>query len=189
MHYRVLFGMILAGFLGSVQAADKIDEMAETCNGCHGGNGVSENSSVPSIAGQPESYLKKVLLEWKTGVRHSETMVSLIKGYSDEQIGALAAHYAKKPWTPVAQKLDANLVKLGENPARRCAACHGDTGISHDGETPHLSGQWAEYLEMDALKFRDGSMTASDQRMNKAVKKLSVQELKAVAAFYASQGK
>jgi cytochrome c553 len=189
MRYHVVLGMILAGFLGSAQAADRIEEVAETCNACHGANGVSENPAIPSIGGQHESYLKKVLLDWKNGVSHSETMASLIKDYSVEQIAALAAYFAKKPWTPVAQKLDANLVKLGENPARRCAACHGDKGASHDGETPNLNGQWAEYLEMDTLKIRDGIIPVTDQRMVKAIKRLSAEEIKAVAAFFASQGK
>jgi len=189
MHYRVLFGMILAGFLGSVQAADKIEEVAESCNGCHGANGVSETANIPSIAGQSESYLKKILLDWKNGVRHSETMESLIKEYSEEQIVALATHYAKKPWTPVVQKLDANLVKRGEDAARRCAGCHGDKGVSNDSETPNLNGQWAEYLEADMLKFLEGGMTAANPKMLKALKKLSAEEIKAAAAFYASQGK
>ncbi|MDP2056699.1 MAG: c-type cytochrome [Thiobacillus sp.] len=173
----------------SAHAADKIEEVAETCSGCHGANGVSENANIPSIGGQPESYLKKILLEWKSGVRHSETMESLIKEYSIEQIGALAAYYAKKPWTPVAQKTDANLVKLGEDATRGCAGCHGDTGVANDVETPNLNGQWAEYLEMDMLKFRKGSMTVSNPKMLKALKKLSTEELKAAAAFFASQGK
>lgn len=189
MCYHVVLGMILAGFLGSAQAADRIEEVAETCNACHGANGVSENPAIPSIGGQHESYLKKALLDWKKGVSHSETMSSLIKDYSVEQIAALAAYFAKKPWTPVAQKLDANLVKLGENPARRCAACHGDKGASRDGETPNLNGQWAEYLEMDTLKIRDGIIPVTDQRMVKAIKRLSAEEIKAVAAFFASQGK
>lgn len=189
MRYRVVYGVILAGLMCSAQAADKIEEVAETCNGCHGVNGVSENAAIPSIGGQSESYLKKILLDWKTGVRHSETMVSMIKDYSDEQIGALAAYYAKKPWTPVAQKIDANLVKLGKEATRRCAGCHGDTGVANDVDTPNLNGQWAEYLEADMLKFRDGRMAGSNPKMLRAIKKLSVEELKAAAAFFASQGK
>jgi cytochrome c553 len=189
MHYHFALAMILAGFLGSAQAADKIEDIAETCNGCHGAHGVSETASVPSIAGQPEAYLKKILLQWKTGVRHSDVMASLIKDYSDEQIGALAAYFAKKPWTPVAQKLDARLVKLGEEATRRCAGCHGDTGSVTDGETPNLNGQWAEYLETDILKLRDGNMAAANPKMLRAIKRLSAEEIKAAAAFYASRGK
>ncbi len=189
MRYRILFGMILAGFLGAAQAADKVETVAETCNGCHGANGVSENPSVPSIAGQHEIYLKNIMLEWKRGVRHSDTMVSMIKDYSEAQIAELAAYYAKKPWTPVAQKVDPKLVAIGREASRRCAGCHGVTGASHDGETPKLNGQWAEYIEDDTLKIRDGSIEVSDPRIVKAVKKLSVEEIKAVAAYYASQGK
>jgi sulfide dehydrogenase cytochrome subunit len=188
MYKRVLFGMILAGGLGLAQAADNIEGVAETCNSCHGANGVSENPSMPSIAGQHESYLKKVMLEWKRGERHSDTMVDMIKDYSDEQIVALAAHYGRKPWTPVPQKLDPNLVRLGREASRRCAGCHGDTGVSRDGETPKVNGQWAEYLEDDILKIRDGQIKLADPRIVKAVKKLSAEEIKAVAAFYASQG-
>lgn len=188
MHYRVLFGMILAGLMGAGQAADKIGEAVETCNGCHGVNGVSETPSIPSIGGQHEPYLKKIMLEWKRGVRHSDTMVDMIKGYSEEQIAALAAHYARKPWTPVPQKLDPNLVKVGREASRRCAGCHGDTGASHDAESPKLNGQWAEYLETDSLKIREGSIEVADQRIVKALRKLSAEEIKAVAAYYASQG-
>lgn len=188
MYYRVVFGMILAGFLGSALAADNIEGVTETCNSCHGANGVSENPGVPSIGGQHEPYLKNIMLEWKRGVRHSDTMVEMIKGYSDEQIAALAAHYARKPWTPVAQKLDPKLVALGREASRRCAGCHGVTGASHDPESPKLNGQWAEYIETDSLKIREGSIAVDDQRIVKALRKLSVEEIKAVAAYYASQG-
>lgn len=189
VRYRVIFGVILAGLLGSAQAADKIEDMAGTCNGCHGANGVSENANTPSIGGQPELYLKRILLEWKSGVRHSETMENLIKDYSDEQIGALAAYFAKKPWMPVAQKIDANLVNLGKGVSKRCVVCHGDTGAAKDEGTPNLNGQWAEYLEMDILKFRDGNVAGSNKKMLNAIKKLSAEEVKAAAAFYANQGK
>jgi sulfide dehydrogenase cytochrome subunit len=188
MYYRVVFGMILAGLLGSAQAADKIEDLAETCNSCHGANGVSENPGVPSIGGQHEPYLKKIMLEWKRGVRHSDTMVDMIKDHSEEQIAALATHYARKPWTPVPQKLDPNLVKIGREASRRCAGCHGVTGASHDPESPKLNGQWAEYIEADSLKIREGSIEVDDQRIVKALRKLSVEEIKAVAAYYASQG-
>lgn len=188
MHYRVLFGMILAGFLGSALAADNIEGVTETCNSCHGANGVSENPGIPSIGGQHEPYLKKIMLEWKRGVRHADTMVDMIKDYSEEQIVALAVHYARKSWTPVPQKLDPNLVKIGREASRRCAGCHSDTGASHDAESPKLNGQWAEYLEIDSLKIREGSIEVADQRIVKALRKLSVEEIKAVAAYYASQG-
>lgn len=187
MRYRVAFGLILAGIWSSAQAADRIEALANTCNNCHGANGVSVGPSMPSIGGLPEAYLKNIMLEWKSGTRFSATMGRLIKGYSDEQIGELAAYFSKKPWTPVAQKFDAKLVKLGKDATARCASCHGDKGASEDKETPNLNGQWAGYLELEALKYRDDAVAMPNRQMRNAAKKLSDAEIKAVAAFYASQ--
>jgi sulfide dehydrogenase cytochrome subunit len=189
MRYRVVFGVFLAGFLCSAHAEDKTEALANTCNNCHGVNGVSVGPNMPSIGGLPESYLKNIMREWKSGERFSATMGRLIKGYSDEQIDALAAYFSKKPWVPSAQKTDPKLVALGKKVTARCAGCHGETGNADDNETPHLNGQWAQYLELEAMKYRDDSVPMPNKSMRKAAQKLSDEEVKAVAAFYASQKK
>jgi len=189
MRYRVILGVVLAGLLGSAHAEDAIEALANTCNNCHGVNGVSAGQSMPSIGGLPEAYLKNVMLEWKTGARYSATMGRLIKGYSDEQIAALAAFFAKKPWTPSAQTTDPKLVALGKKVSARCASCHGETGASSDGETPSLNGQWALYMELELKKYRDDAVAMPNKQMRKAAQKLSEEEVNAAAAFYASQKK
>ncbi len=113
MLYRTVLATLLFGAVGAAHAIDNTEALANTCNNCHGVNGVSAGQSMPSIGGQPESYLKNIMLEWKTGARYSATMGRLIKGYSDEQIAALAAYFSKKPWTPVAQTTDAKLLPPG----------------------------------------------------------------------------
>jgi sulfide dehydrogenase cytochrome subunit len=190
MRYRVILGVVLAaGLLGSAYAEDKTEALAYTCNNCHGVNGVSVGPNMPSIGGLPEAYLKNILLEWKAGTRYSATMGRLIKGYSDEQLAALATYFSKKPWVPSAQKTDPKLVALGKKVTARCAGCHGETGNADDGETPHLNGQWAQYLELEALKYRDDSVPMPNKQMRKVAQKLSEEEVKAVAEFYASQNK
>lgn len=104
MRNRALCGMLLAGFMGMSHAADSIEPLANTCNNCHGINGVSVGPSMPSIGGLPESYLKSIMLEWKAGTRYSATMGRLVKGYSDEQIGALATYFSKNPGHPRCRK-------------------------------------------------------------------------------------
>lgn len=187
MRYRALCGMLLAGFMGASYAADPIEALANTCNNCHGVNGVSVGPSMPSIGGLPEAYLNNIMQEWKTGTRYSATMGRLIKGYSDEQIAALAKYFAKKPWVPVAQKTDPKLVEIGKKVTMRCAGCHGDNGDAKDGETPNINGQWAQYLELEAMKYRDDAVAMPSRPMRNAAKRLSDEEVKAVAAFYASQ--
>jgi sulfide dehydrogenase cytochrome subunit len=174
---------------GSAQAELNISGLANTCNNCHGTGGVSAGESMPSIAGLPEDYLKNIMMEWKTGKRPSANMTRLIKGYTDEEIAALATYFSKQPWVPVKQKTDAKLVKLGKKITEKCSGCHGDTGKAPDAETPNLHGQWSQYLQLEALKYRDDAFGMPNRQMVKAAKKLSDEEIKAVAEFYASQNK
>lgn len=185
----------LAAFAGclllanSAHAEINITGLANSCNNCHGINGVSVGPNMPSIGGLPEGYLKSLMLEWKAGTRYSATMGRLIKGYSDEEISALATYFAKQPWVPAKQKTDAKLVKIGKQVTAKCAACHGDTGKSSDADTPNLNGQWSQYLQMEAIKYRDDNTAMPNKQMVKAAKKLSDEEIKAVSEFYASQKK
>lgn len=63
---------------------------AGQCVQCHLG-GYEGNSRVPRLAGQQPGYLEKTMLEFKHGVRkNSPAKNSLIKGYSGEEIAAMA---------------------------------------------------------------------------------------------------
>ena len=189
MLYRAVLGTLLLGVLGTAHAADPIEALANTCNNCHGVNGVSVGPNMPSIGGQPEAYLKNVMLEWKSGARYSATMGRLIKGYSDEQIGALAAYFSKKPWVPVAQKTDDAQVKRGKQVTARCLSCHGIAGEGGDDETPKLNGQWAQYLEMELMKYRDESVAMPHKKMRNTAKKMEEGDVAAAAQYYARQQK
>lgn len=182
----------LEGLSGVVTAAKadpaNIEGLARTCNSCHGMKGVSAGQSMPSIAGLPVDYLKNVMLQWKKGERYSATMGRLIKGYTEEEIGALAAHFAKLPWTPVAQKADAKVVAQGKAATDRCETCHGVTGGEpDDAETPKLNGQWSQYMELEIMKYRDETVTMPHKKMRTNAKKLEAGEVKAVSEFFGSQ--
>lgn len=181
-----LSGLVFAGY---ASAAD-IDGLARTCNNCHGINGVSAGGSMPSIGGQSEAYLKNIMTEWKSGARASATMSRLIKGYSDEQIAALAKHYAGKTWTPLAQKASSDALQKGKEATDRCETCHGDTGGKPDDElTPKLNGQSAKYLELELLKYRDDGFLMTHKKMLKNARKVDEADLGNVTQFYASQSK
>jgi sulfide dehydrogenase cytochrome subunit len=65
----VLAAMAVMGS-GQITAADSNTEaLARSCNACHGLNGVSVGPSMPSIAGQPEAYLRNVMMQWKSDER------------------------------------------------------------------------------------------------------------------------
>jgi len=67
--------------------------LAAACANCHGTNGVSQQG-MPNLAGQQRAYLVQQMQDFKTGKRPATIMHQLAKGYSDEQIEALAAYFS-----------------------------------------------------------------------------------------------
>ncbi len=65
---------------------------AGQCVACHLG-GFEGNSRVPRLAGQYPGYLERTLLEFKYGQRNnSPAKSSLLKSFSDAEIGSVARH-------------------------------------------------------------------------------------------------
>lgn len=162
--------------------------LAATCNNCHGVGGVSAGSSMASLAGQNQAYLEMVMLQWKSGERFSTTMGRLLGGYTEDQIKALAAYFAEKPWTPAAQELDPKLVRQGSFVLDRCSGCHGKTGgETKTPDTPRLDGQWVRHIDLELAKYRDGTLALPNQKMKENALKLKDKEVAAIAKFFASQ--
>jgi len=67
--------------------------LAAACANCHGTNGVSVQG-MPNLAGQQRSYLMQQMQDFKTGKRPATIMHQLAKGYTDEQIDALAVYFS-----------------------------------------------------------------------------------------------
>jgi cytochrome subunit of sulfide dehydrogenase len=67
--------------------------LAAACANCHGTNGVSLQG-MPSLAGQQRTYLVQQMQDFRTGKRPATIMHQLAKGYTDEQIDALAAYFS-----------------------------------------------------------------------------------------------
>lgn len=79
------------------QAADAIPagaRLAATCTGCHGTNGATQGTTLPSLAGQPKDTLLAALKDFKSAQRPNTIMTQISKGYTDEQLEALAAYFA-----------------------------------------------------------------------------------------------
>jgi len=67
--------------------------LAAACANCHGTNGMSVQG-MPNLAGQQRTYLVQQMQDFKTGKRPATIMHQLAKGYTDEQIEALAAYFS-----------------------------------------------------------------------------------------------
>jgi sulfide dehydrogenase cytochrome subunit len=69
--------------------------LALTCATCHGTDGKSPGS-IPTIAGRPAKDLKDALVGFKAGTRPATVMNRLAKGYTDQEIDALADYFSKR---------------------------------------------------------------------------------------------
>ena len=67
-----------------------------------------------------------------------------------------------------------------------CAACHGANGQSASPANPHLAGQHADYLAKQLADYKAGQ-ARKNPVMTAMAQPLSVEEMRAVAAHYASQ--
>jgi sulfide dehydrogenase cytochrome subunit len=181
-----ILGLAVAG----AAHAGGIEGLARTCNNCHGVDGVSAGGTMPSIGGQPEQFLNKVMLEWKRGERAAATMNRLIRGYSDEQIAALAKYYAGKPWKPQVQAAKADVLAKGKDATERCENCHGVSGSEpNDDETPRLHGQWVEYMELEMDKYRDEAFQVTHRKMRNSALKMEADEVAPAVQYYGAQAK
>lgn len=68
------------------------DTIAYTCNGCHGTDGVSKGA-VPSLKGRPADDQAKMLRYFKADIRPSTIMGRIAKGYSAEELKAVAEYF------------------------------------------------------------------------------------------------
>jgi cytochrome c553 len=88
---------VLAGasFAAAAQtpAAQAGRYLAANCANCHGTAGVSAGA-MPSLAGQDANYLAEQMRQFRDGKRPATIMHQLAKGYTDEQIVAIAAYFA-----------------------------------------------------------------------------------------------
>lgn len=106
-----LAAVLLTALAGPrLAAADQplfdVSVLAGACANCHGTDGRSPGS-IPSIAGRPESVLKAQLLAFKSDTPPAGTTVMgrLAKGFSDDQITALAKYFSQISKTKPAQEV------------------------------------------------------------------------------------
>jgi cytochrome c553 len=76
------------------------------------------------------------------------------------------------------------LAEPRSSPITQCAYCHGEEGIARDTEVPHLAGQNEKYLFNQMMAFRNKKRPHKEMRF--MARDMSVAEIAAIAAYYAS---
>jgi cytochrome subunit of sulfide dehydrogenase len=75
-----------------------VRSLAANCAACHGTNGrPAPNSTLPGLAGKPSGELLTAMTQFKEGKKPATVMHQLSKGYSPEELTALADYFSKQP--------------------------------------------------------------------------------------------
>jgi sulfide dehydrogenase cytochrome subunit len=68
--------------------------LAATCASCHGTNGQVRGDTVTALAGMPAERIVTSFNGFKSGALPATIMHQIAKGYTDEQVKAIAAYFA-----------------------------------------------------------------------------------------------
>lgn len=69
-------------------AVERGQLLADTCIACHGG--VGDSATIPNLSQYPSSMIISQMKAFRDGSRPSTVMVRHAKGYSDEEVEAIA---------------------------------------------------------------------------------------------------
>jgi len=195
------FVSLALGMFASISSAQDLAAVVDNCNGCHGDDGVSQWSDVPTIAGVPEYVHADALyffrdeerpcseVEYKQGdtSRPATTMCAVVADLSDEMLDELAAYYFELPFVAAQQEFDAGLAAAGKAVHdEACDKCHSDGGANPDDEAGILAGQWMGYLEATFAEYASGARS-QDKKMKEKMDALSDADTTALIHYYASQ--
>ncbi len=193
-----IFSILMIGF-PAIATAD-VDTMMQLCNDCHGDNGVSQSSDVPTIAGLAEFVHVDALYifqdearpcadsEYRQGdtSRASTSMCAIAADLSEDDIDAIAAAYAELPYVKTTQDFDAGLAAAGQAlHEKHCDRCHSEAGTNVEDEAGMLGGQQMGYLRNMLAQYGDGSRE-QPSKMKEKLDLLSADDVEAVVNYYGS---
>jgi cytochrome c553 len=184
----LLIGLAVATVSINGVGAQGVAERIKQCGICHGEDGNSQMANLPSLAGQPEFFIINQLFLMREGVRKVDAMAALVKDLKDDDLQALAKHYAALTPKPSGEPIDSALVQRGSELAatRRCGSCHLPAFTGAD-QIPRIAKQRVDYLITVLKELRDGKRPGADTLMSQAVAGLSDADLAALAHFAASR--
>lgn len=197
---RVALHVLIGAVVCAPGYAADVTKVLKDCESCHGTNGVSEWSDVPTIAGISAGVHGDYLLTYreegrpcvKSKFRQGDTtrpetdMCAMTAKLSDAEIESLAAHFSAKPFVAAKQEADAAKAAAGKKlHARDCEKCHTGGGRDADADASILAGQWMPYLE-HAFKYFASGERPQPKKMKEKLDKLQPADIEALVHYYGS---
>ncbi|PLY13320.1 MAG: cytochrome c4 [Sedimenticola sp.] len=197
--------VVVAGLAVSATAAFAADDapkvitgasasmLANTCAGCHGTDGSSQGPASPTIAGLSSDYFVETMQGFANDEIPSTIMGRIAKGYTEDELKAMAGYFKAKTFVKAHQDFDKDLADNGAKlHDKYCEKCHAEGGQSAEDDAGVLAGQWTPYLNWQLANFKSGDREAPkkmQKQMEKMLEKEGSDGVMALLNFYASQQK
>ncbi|MBB4844706.1 cytochrome c553 [Paucibacter oligotrophus] len=184
-----------------VKVEDSIAQRAQACTLCHGKQGrAAADGYYPRLAGKPQGYLYKQLLNFRDGRRHYGLMSDLLAPLSDAYLHELAGYFAalalpypppQTPSLPPEALARGRQLVLHGDAARKlpaCVQCHGEQLSGVQPFIPGLLSLPRDYLNGQLGAWRSGQRRAlAPDCMAQIAKTLKEDEINAISQWLAAQ--
>jgi len=177
--------------------------VALNCGACHGEQGISASTLIPTLAGMDAAVIYKQLDDYRSRKRLWGVMGAIAAALTDQDSADVAAYFARRPngLSPVTgegapesgrslrqRDPTIRLVFAGdpEHGIPPCAGCHGP-GAQKLG-APALRGQHSAYIERQLAAFAQG-MRKNDinEQMRVIAQQLTPGQMHALAVYYGAE--
>jgi cytochrome c553 len=167
-------------------AAETMAERLPLCLACHGEKGTSETPEIPSLGGQPASYLLIQLYQFREKQRIAEPMNEMTKDFTDDDLRTYSDELAKLP--PPVPPPGAEPAKFEQGRAaaqkHRCGFCHNPDLSGHD-QIGRIGDQREDYLLKALRGYKSGERVGYDPAMAEVAQEISEEEIAAIAHYVA----
>ncbi len=204
MMYSILIVCALSFLFPNLADAvpDTMAERVKPCTICHGKEDRAEQHVYyPRIDGKPWGYLFNQLRNFRDGRRHYQPMAILLENMSDGYLMEIARYFSEldlPDFQPERHMMQSGEIDLAEQliysgyPDRNipaCSNCHGQTLMGTIPFIPGLLGLPRTYLTAQFGSWRSSGLVRGQVSdcMSEIAKKLTDQEINAVAKWLAAQ--
>jgi sulfide dehydrogenase cytochrome subunit len=188
--HKLLVTIGICGLIAfSTPAFGEAADHLPMCTGCHGEDGASgATPDTPNIAGIAAKVQEDALRAYKDGARKCAPpgiMCSIMASVGDDDIVALAAHFAEMSYKPAGEPFDAALAAEGKAVNElNCGICHGMDEPGDPGSSI-VHGQRIEYLRFVMQQYAAGERE-QPLPMKAAIDALTAEQIDALVNYYAS---
>jgi len=154
------------------------------CAACHGEEGRSASTDVPSLAGQPKQFITTQLVMFREGNRKNAVMNPIAAPLSNADISDLGSYFAAQTPQSSGKALGADAGASARALAEKlgCVTCHG-AELKGQQHIPRLAGQQPDYLRTQLLGFKAGTRFDMDGNMTAAAQALTPADIETLASW------